>query len=51
MPGDRRVPAGECPECGPVAGDAVDLDFPNEPTCACGAELERAGYVDAEVAP
>lgn len=39
------IPVGICPDHGKVVGDQVDLNFPNEPTCECGATLERAGVL------
>lgn len=45
----ERLPAGDCPECGVVAGDAVEWNFPNPAECSiCGSELEVAGMATEE---
>lgn len=47
--GGEEIQAGNCPECGIVAGDCVEWNFPNPATCSrCGSELITAGVVTAE---
>lgn len=44
----ERTEVGECPDCGYVHGDDVDLNFPNPATCSCGEELLSVRLADAE---
>lgn len=43
-----RVPVGKCLDCGYVAGDDLDYQFPNPSVCQCGNELENTTVADAE---
>lgn len=46
-PEDELIALGECPNCGYVAGDDVEMIFPAVADCnKCGAELDRATVVD-----
>lgn len=41
---EEKIPAGDCPNHGIVAGDAVAFNFPNPAECTiCGEELKVAG--------
>ena len=45
----EKIAAGECPNHGVVAGDAVNFNFPNPATCdLCGEELKVAGLATSE---
>ena len=43
---ENGVKVGDCPSCGYVHGESVNLNFPNSPTCNdCGEELNKAKVV------